>query len=455
MNIRIVIALLFTAILFGCGSSKKAQQQVTPQPEWVKMRPSSPTYYYGIGAVRKTMDVGQYQQAARQNALADMAGEISTSISSNSVLHAFESNLNFREDFTSTIKAQTQQDLEGYELVDTWEDLENYWVFYRLSKAQYQELKEKRKADAVSRSFDLFSSALAEREQGNIRLAIVQLLKSLEPIKPYFSESLPVPYQGSEVFLGNEIFKELSTTIANLKVVPVVNSVDVKIGQALLDKISFETHYANTGPVPEIPLEARYTEKPIRNNKIRSNPKGLAKFIIDVVRSPNTREEFSASINFDDILAEAGVDPFVRRMVNRFSVPKGQITIHVLRPSFTIISNEIMLGEKQTPGILEKSFRQKAIDAGFIIKANVADYMVRIVAVASPGNDSGQFKTVKLDGQISVETTGGQKIYQQNLEGFMGRHFDYKQAADDAFSEARRRLENSFFREIEEAVSKR
>ena len=114
-----------------------------------------------------------------------------------------------------------------------------------------------------------------------------------------------------------------------------------------------------------------------------------------------------------------------------------------------------MLGEKQTPGILEKSFRQKAIDAGFIIKADDADYMVRIVAVASPGNDSGQFKTVKLDGQISVETSGGQKIYQQNLEGFMGRHFDYKQAADDDFSEARRRLENSFFREIEEAVSKR
>ena len=161
MKIRLLLVSALLLMLIGCSGGKKAQQaQLAPQPEWVKMRPSSPTYYYGIGAVRKSMDVGQYQQAARQNALADMAGEISTTISSNSVLHAFESNLGFRDDFTSTIRAQTQQDLEGYELVDSWEDLENYWVYYRLSKALYQELKEQRKNDAISRSFDYFTSGL-------------------------------------------------------------------------------------------------------------------------------------------------------------------------------------------------------------------------------------------------------------------------------------------------------
>lgn len=456
MRIRLIVVAIVLAGSFGCGSSKKAQQQVAPQPEWVKMRPSSATYYYGIGAVRKTMDVGQYQQAARQNALADMAGEISTNISSNSVLHAFESNLNFREDFTSTIKAQTQQDLEGYELVDSWEDLENYWVFYRLSKSQYQELKERRKSEAVKRSFDFFTSGVSEREQGNIRTAFVQLLKSLEPIKPYFSESLPVSYNGQEIFLGNEIFKELSATISNLDVVPVSNTLEVKIGEGLSQgQIAFETRYETQGLVSDIPLQAKYSEKPIRNNKLRSDGQGLAKFQIDVVRSAKTREVFTTEVNIDDMLVEAGADQFVRRMVHRFTIPKGTIAINIIRPSFSIESNEIMLGEQQIPGVLETSFRQKAIDAGFVVKSGKADYTVRIMAVASPGKDGGQFKTVSLDGQIAIVNSNGTKIYQQSLEGFIGRHFDYKQAADDAFREARRRFENSFFRDIQEAVTKR
>jgi len=459
MKIRLLLVSTLLFVLIGCSGGKKAQQaQIASQPEWVKMRPSSPTYYYGIGAVRKSMDVSQYQQAARQNALADMAGEISTTISSNSVLHAFESNLGFREDFTSTIRAQTQQDLEGYELVDSWEDLENYWVYYRLSKARYQELKEQRKNDAVSRSFDYFTSGLGQRDQGNIRMAIVQLVKALEPIKSYFSEPLPVELNGQQIFLGNEIFKELSTTISHLQVVPINREVSIKTGQALTtDQLLFETRFPSFGAVSDIPLVAQYSEKPIRNNKQRSSAQGQAQFEVDVVRSSKTSEVFSVTIDMDEMLAEAGADPLIRRLVNRFVLSQGATRINIQKPKFAIISNEIMLGEPQKPGILEASFKQKAVEAGYVVitDGSDVDFTVRITAVASPRDDTGQFKNVAIAGQLSVENDKGVKIYQRSLEGFIGRHFDYKQAGEDAFRDARRRLESTFFREIQEAVAKR
>lgn len=459
MKIRLLLVSTLLFVLIGCSGGKKAQQaQLAPQPEWVKMRPSSPTYYYGIGAVRKSMDVSQYQQAARQNALADMAGEISTTISSNSVLHAFESNLGFREDFTSTIRAQTQQDLEGYELVDSWEDLENYWVYYRLSKVRYQELKEQRKNDAVSRSFDYFTSGLGQRDQGNIRMAIVQLVKALEPIKSYFSEPLPVELNGQQIFLGNEIFKELSTTISQLQVVPINREVSIKTGQALTtDHLLFETRFPSFGAVSDIPLVAQYSEKPIRNNKQRSSVQGQAQFEVDVVRSSKTSEVFSVTIDMDEMLAEAGADPLIRRLVNRFVLSQGATRINIQKPKFAIISNEIMLGEPQKPGILEASFKQKAVEAGYVVitDGSDVDFTVRITAVASPRDNTGQFKNVAIAGQLSVENDKGVKIYQRSLEGFIGRHFDYKQAGEDAFRDARRRLESTFFREIQEAVAKR
>lgn len=459
MKNKILILLLLPALLVGCGGSKKAQQsQLASQPEWVKGRPSSPSYYYGIGAARKTLDVSQYQQAARQNAMADMAGEISTSISSNSVLHAFESNLNFREDFSSTIRAQTQQDLEGYELVSSWEDAENYWVFYSLSKAHHKEIIEKRKNDAVSRSLDFFVSGLNTRDGGNIRIATVQLIKSLEPIKPYFGESLPVEYHGQQIFLGNEIFKQISETITQVEITPQSNITTVKTGRGLIpSQLQFNTQYRVVGSVADIPLVATYSEKPIRNNKQRSDSEGRASFEVDVVRSTKNFETFTATLDVDDLLNEAGADPFIRKLITRFNLPKGVIRVDIEKPSFAIIASEVLLGEVQKPGLLEENFRKKAIDAGFIIKDNAkdADFIVRINAVASPGNDGGQFKNVNLEGLIIVETNQGNSIYHRPLSGFYGRHFDHKQAGLEAFREVQRKLDITYFREIQEALNRR
>ena len=254
MKLRVLLVATVVLLLAGCTGGKKAKQPAIPQPEWVRSRPSSQMYYYGIGSARKTDDVSQYQQTARQSALADMSGEISISISSNSVIHAFESNLNFREDFTSTIKAQTQQDLEGYELVDSWEDLNSYYVYYRLSKSHYNMLKEQRKNNAVTRSLDFYSSALIARQAGSVRIALVQLVKALEPIKPYFSEPLPVDFQGSQIFLGNEIFKELSATIAAIELMPINRAIDIKTGSPVSSSLlKFEARHRETGIIAELP----------------------------------------------------------------------------------------------------------------------------------------------------------------------------------------------------------
>lgn len=458
MKVRLIILITIAAFMSGCGGSKKVQgPPPLPQPEWIKSRPVSSMYYYGIGAARKSSDISQFQQAARQNALADMANEISVSISSNSVINAFESNLNFREDFSSTIRAQTQQDLEGYEQVDSWEDDGNYWVYYRLSKSKYQELKEQRKNNAVTRSLDFFTTALNARDAGSTRLAIVQLIKALEPIKPYFTEPLPVEYNGNQVYLGNEIFKELSTTIAAIEIVPINLAVSVKAGKGVESSLlRFEARHRETGVIAELPLVVSYSEKPLRNNKQRTASNGLASFDIDRVRSSKSFETLTATIDLEDMLAEAGSDPLTRKLVTRFNLPQGVVRINIEKPVFFIESNEVSLGEVVKPGFLEESFKRKAIENGYLVKDNPseADYIVKITAVTTSKGEGGQFKNVALEGVISVDSKDGNQIYHKPLDGFQGRHLEYKQASDDAFKEARRRLEISYFREIHEAIGK-
>lgn len=458
MKIRIVFLITIAAFITSCGGTKKVQgPPPLPKPEWVTNRQASSLYYYGVGAARKSSDISQYQQAARQNALADMANEISISISSNSVINAFESNLNFREDYTSSIRAQTQQDLEGYEMLDSWEDENNYWVYYRLSKSKYQELKEKRKSDAVTRSLDFFTSALNARDAGATRLAIVQFLKALEPIKPYFTEPLPVDLNGNQVYLGNEIFKELSTTIAAIEIKPLNLALSVKNGKSVESSLlKFEARHKETGIIAELPLVVTYSEKPIRNNKQRTTSSGLASFDIDRVSSSKAFETFTATVDLDDMLTEAGSDPLTRKLVTRFNLPQGVVRINIEKPVVFIESSEVNLGETVSPSSLEESIKRKAIENGYLVKndRSEADYIIKVTAVSRPGGESGQFKSVNIEGFISVESRSGDQLYYKPLEGFTGRHLEFKQASEDAFRELRRRIEISYFREIHEKIGK-
>jgi hypothetical protein len=454
----LIITMLAVAMV-SCSGSKKVQgPPPIPQPEWAKNRPTSQTYYYGIGIARKTFDVNQYQQAARQNALSDMAGEISISISSNSVIHAFESNLSFREDFTSTIRAQTQQDLEGYELVDTWEDAENYWVFYKLSKSHYNQLKEQKRNNAVVRSLDFFTSGIDACDAGNIRLALVQLVKALEPIKPYFSEPLPVDFRGSQIFLGNEIFKEISATLSGLEIIPLNGEVSVKTGQGLSSSsLQFQARFRAIGNISELPLIVSYSEKPIRNNRKRTEKNGIASFEIDVVRSNKSHETLTATIDIDEILIEGTTDAMIRRMISRFNLPQGSVRVNIEKPIFAIVSNEVNMGEKLSPGILYNSFQKKSIEGGYVIKekSSEADYVVYINVLTKKAGQTGNYKNAALEGSIKVETPTGKQIYYKSLEGFTGRHFNEKDAGSEAIKEVQRRLEVTYFREIHEAISKR
>lgn len=456
LNYTVILVLFF--VFHGCGPGRTVSEPSAPQPDWVRSRPIVPGYYIGIGWAQKTGNVHQYQQTARQNALADLAGEISINISSSSVLHAFESSLGFKEDFSSTIKARTQQELEGYEIIDTWDDQDNYWVYYRLSAARHQEIKERRRDDAASLSAGLFENALKSREEGELRNSLVQMISSLEAIKNYFDDPLPVEFRGRKVQLGNELYNELSSTISQIEITPSRRETEVKRGQEVTSSQLMFTVAGKSGkPVAGFPVVADYSERPIRNNKARSGRDGLVNFHIDGVRSSRSFEVFRVSADMEAILSEATSDPVIRRLIRRFSLPGAEIRINILSPVIALKAREENLGEELSAGTLGESFRKKAVEAGYVIvdSTSKADYMVRINASTSSEGEKGIYHNAVLTGNVTVELPNGTSIYHRDMEGYRGSHFDARRAGEEAFRQAIRRMESSFFREIDEAIKGR
>ncbi|RPH28761.1 MAG: hypothetical protein EHM93_18360 [Bacteroidales bacterium] len=454
---RLTIALFSAMLLVSCGGSKKIVTTYPPAPAWVKDRPVSSGYYIGVGSARKTADINQTQQNAKQNALADMASDISVNISTNSLLSTFENSSNFSEDFSKTIKAQAEQDLEGYETVGNYEDQNNYWIYFRLSKADYQRIKEERRSKAVTIALDLFDKGVNAEKIGDVRLAFISFIKALEPLKPYFADPLQVQYQGKDIYLGNEISKEISGLLSSIRIEASNRQIKVKQGQPLaIGSLEFKVSYKNGQPLNGLTLSGTYTEKPLRTSKILTDNNGLASFTIDAIRSNKNTETLNATLNLENIANEATTDFIIRKLFVRFRAPEASISINIIKPLFYITSTESNLDAKLNPAPISEGLKRKILEGGYSTsdKEMEADYRISIIASTKSKGEVGNYKQTILNATISVKDKSGMEVYTKQLDNIMGAHFDYQQAGMEAYKEAVKKFENTISREIIEVVVK-
>jgi len=458
MRIRDLIPVLaISFLLIGCGGSKKIETPIAPAPAWVQNRPVSSTYYVGVGSAVKMADMNQTQQTAKQNALADMASDISINISSNSLLSTFEINQSFTEDYTKTIKAQTEQELEGYETVGSYEDQNNYWVYFRLSKTEYQRIKEERKAKAITKALDLYDKGISAEKTGDIRGSLLNLIKALEPLKPYFSDPLQTTYQGKEIYLGNEIFNELTQVLSSIRIEATNKQINVKQGQQFpLNLTEFKVTGINGQPLSGVTILASFTEKPLRYNKIQTDVNGSVSIVVDPIKSNRSTQTLKATVNLETIANEASTDFTIRKLFTRFRAPEASILISIIKPVFYITSNETNLEIKLTPPILAESLKRQILDAGFATtdKESDADYTISVTASTKSKGESGTYKQTTLTGSISVKDKSNAEIYSKQLDNITGTHFEYQTAGVEAYKEASKKVEFTIAREIIDGVTK-
>ena len=153
--------------LIGCSPSvtKKGSEDLNPKPEWMTAKPMQDIYYVGIGRSLKQPSVNHIQ-AAKKSALEDLASEIKVTISASSALSTINADKSFQEKYEQIIQTTVSDEIQEFELVDSWEDSQHYWVYYRLSKSRYKQIKDEQKRNAISQGLDFFTKA-KEAERRN------------------------------------------------------------------------------------------------------------------------------------------------------------------------------------------------------------------------------------------------------------------------------------------------
>lgn len=263
-------------------------------PVWVRQHPVNEFGYAGVG-MAKTSEEG-YLNKAKERALADLASEINIQISSSSLLHTIEDDGVVKELYAESIRSAVQANMEKYRLVDSWQNGNEYWVYYELNRSDYEEYMEIRRQKAIKDGFDFWYRGNSMLEQGDMMSGIDLLIKAWEVVQPVIHLDLRCSYNGKTVNLGTEVYASL---------VGCFNGVSLSVSPEVINGQAFQGVEApvkvcvlrNNRPLKNMTLQASFLSgEGDLSSLAPTDAQGESSFYIRNITSKQSQQEVRVSL---------------------------------------------------------------------------------------------------------------------------------------------------------------
>lgn len=451
---RFTSLILLSVLLLGGGTLHACAKPKTP--DWVLNRVSDDNYYIGIGYAPKVKKSKAHYDLAAQNALNDLASEISVTISASNLMITIEDDKQLKDDFTSIIKARAQKDIEGYEKVASYEDRKGCWVYYRLSKAQYAATQARKRRLAVETAKTFYVAAQEAERKMDYKTAIIDYAKSLDAVKAYLNEQILVTIDSVEINLTQVAYRRSYDLLNSLQLKSVRNQVTCKMGESIPESDLVCSLQTSSGePMANFPVMITYSERSIQNANKMTDAEGKAAFVLPTVRSKKTMETVTFALDINKLLVESAVDFTVRRWLVQIPAHKVTMTVLVMKPSILIEATEQNLSKTVSHLMLAPMFEHLFLNAGYSVVTNreEADYILKITTNTTARSQAKGLYSTALNGHIQLYRKD-RVIYDRFLNNIAGTQLDYIKAGLSAYEEGARQIEIRYFREFEEAIIK-
>ncbi len=427
---RIIAFLIFFIILFDLLSSSSI-------PQWVKKRPVSKDYYIGIGVSAKSKDNKDYLQIAKDNALKNLASEIKVSISSEVLSQITEIDGKLKEYVKSAVKTSTQANIEGYEIVDTYEDKKNYWLYCRLSKTKYEENKRRRINKAKELSLSFFDKALKEEHKGNITEASYYYFQALKAIKDFPNEKSD--FNGKNSFIINEIIKHIKSMYGKITLTALQNKISLKTNSSVKKYPEVSATY-NKLPIPNLPIKIKFLkgEGDLLENET-TNSNGIAAIHLTKIRSADKMQIIKAEIDMKKILDTDTTFVLAKEIVSSLPKASCKIFITVSGSVFYITSNEANFGQKTDVLYLAPKIKEALTNYNITFTNDIskADAMIKIKANTRKGSEIYGMYSAFADVTLSItDLKSGKELYKNTFSHIKGIDRNFNKAGLKALSNA-------------------
>ncbi len=431
-------------------------------PAWVREKPISSIYYTGIGYSAK--QVNDCQQVAKQKALEDLSSEIKVSVSATSLLYQMDSKTNtvngvnssFKESYEASTKVKSQTDFENFELVGTHEDeTGGYWLYYRLSKAEYKNQQEKKRNDAQKIALNFYEKAQIDQQNDKIISALDNYISALMSIEKYWNEANEVQYQGKNMMLGTSIYNNIQDILDNIRLQTPQTTIII---QKNLPKIGFEIFY-KTKKLENLPIKALFTEGrgELTRNYV-SNAQGNITLDLQKLRSHVKNHQVLVETDLTNISPTNAQNAVFALFLSRLRIPNTTIILEKEKQIAYIISKEknLNISLENTP--LSRFMKELLTKRGISITENPekATFWLEISTNTEANGISNDIYNTLLNLAVrGIEPSSKNEFFsynKPNLKGFQIKNFTA--SGLDAHKRAEEYLEDEILPKILEEIGK-
>ncbi|MBK7382126.1 MAG: LPP20 family lipoprotein [Flavobacteriales bacterium] len=428
-----------------------------PRPEWVRSRPVSSAYYIGIGLASKARP--DVMETAKKNALNDLASEISVTVEGNSLLYTLDRKTRFDESFTSTIRTRTSEQIEGFELMDTWENGTEYWTYYRLSRSEHARLKAERKQRAIANATDLFTRARTSIGGGDLRSAMDSDLRALIAMKSYWGENDVVEIDGKQVPLVNEVYGHLQQITSSVRIAVLPERCVLEYGNHFRrEMLITATHVMDgrTRELPQLPLRIAYpgSTGPVKEMK-STDTEGRTRSTVQRVEFGKAGMEMIVEPDPAALVSSELDKDLVKLLLAGLTIPATRTPIDVRMPRVSMKSQENNLGQPVGDAGLSAVLREELTGRGFrfVEKDADADVMLTLNCSTRAGGESSGFYTTYLDVTYVFRDRKTQEVVHEGTrQGVKGVQLNFEKAGLDAYKKAAQDLRKDLVPAILDAM---
>ena len=423
-------------------------------PEWVKEYPVSETHYTGIGIADRSTHPLDYIKIAQQNALQNLMSQIKVTISSQSVFLQMERESGYEEDFKSNIEVKAKEILEGYELVSTYTQSNEYWVYYQLSKQKYHETRNARIQEAIEESkYFLNKAVLYSTPYKDKYIYYVQAMAKLEP---YLSEPLLTEFDRENVYLGSEIIARFRSYVDDYQLYCVSKKISAMIGNTV-SKIDLAVEY-DGNRLSNIPLMAVSADLELKDISKNTNENGVFTTSVPKIKSTQAVQKIEAGINFQDWLDEGTKSEFIQKLFKSVKTHQITIPIYVYTPTVFVSSEEKHFNIDKKESELRFAAESALTKMGFTPVGNKkeAQLIMNISADTQKGREVENQKmfTAFLNMSVQVKDLQGRIVFSDNITKLKGIQLDFNLADLNAYQLAKEEISNSIIADFVDSFTK-
>lgn len=439
----ISLVLVVILVLGSCTSKKN----IVEIPVWTSERPILSTYYIGIAAASKYEYPYNAIDVARENALNSMAREIRVQVSSSSILSTLQVNNWVEDNFESTITSTVAEDLEGYTLVDSFEDEHEVWVYYRLSKSQYSNILAERKLVALGLAYGHYIDATRFMGEHSVPLAIERYLIGLDGMSKYLGELNPYTSDnGVEFDLDRALLNGLSEVVTDLKITCSLPQIDLLLEDGYKADISVAVNYDGV-KIGGVPLKFRYSRGAVPiSGTTSTSGNGQAHILLHNFDAGTTNSELIVEIDVANLISILKPLSPLEPLVKNLNATPLILPLYLESPRVRVVGTEKLFGRNTRSNTIIPAIKSELIENGVEVVENASSDVLtlRVESDTRVGGEGRGFYTAYLNATIALSDPSGELILQKNLENIKGVQTERIRSGEEAYRKASKDIKGRF-----------